>query len=211
MLKLFLCSPLVLNITIRSNLPERGDQFALDGSSSPLPVTTAPLLFFSTEKFGQPYSCPRFFDASEDLLRRRQFFVSLFLDVRSDPLSIASPLVNTSMANSFAAAFRPSLPPLARFSLSLSSPLPLSPTPTRRQHAHTTPDTCVYITLCTGACWSTYLWLMYEIHALPARYMYTVYSPRMYAVVAKKVNDTRVLCPAREHTPEESFLSGVPD
>jgi len=24
----------------------------------------------ATEKFGQPYSCPRFFDASEDLLRR---------------------------------------------------------------------------------------------------------------------------------------------
>lgn len=49
-------------------------------------VTQRAARVFSIEKFGQPYSCPRFFDASEDLLRRRRFFVSLFPDVRTDPL-----------------------------------------------------------------------------------------------------------------------------
>lgn len=61
--------------------------------------------------------------------------------------------------------------------------------------AHTLPDTCVYITLCTVACWSTYLWLMYEIYALlPCANIYMLYSG-MYEVVAKKVNDTRTPLP----------------
>lgn len=125
------------------------------------------------------------------------FLSPFFPDVRTDPLSIASPLVNTSSANSFPAAFRPSLPlphppPPSRFYRPISLPLPthssfltlsracklslshFSPTPTRRHRVHISPDTCVYITLCTGARWSTYLWLIYEIHALPAAHIHGV-------------------------------------
>jgi len=47
---------------------------------------------------------------------------------------------------------------------------------------------------------------MYEIHALPARYMYTVYLPRMYAVVAKKANDGN----ARGNAPAEGSLPPPP-
>lgn len=101
------------------------------------------------------------------------FFARLFPKLGPIPASIGSLLVNTSSDNNFSAAFRRAPPPpppssattffVSHLSLSLAS------SPTRAHRPRTYDRYVCYITLCTAACWSTYLWPMYTC-VIPGTY-----------------------------------------
>lgn len=111
------------------------------------------------------------------------FFLSSFAQVFPNlGPSIGSPLVNTSSDDSFSAAFRPvhthpplpsplARPPPSSFPTSSSSPS-LRPFSCLLTHTHVRQWYVCYITLCTAARWSTYLWPMYTyVRVIPGTYI----------------------------------------